>query len=133
MRRIAVIILRNYKGNYFAHQRRAEKRLYPGLYGLGAGGSIEPDETPLDGARRELREETGIVADPQPLFDFRFSDTTTNHQIYTFLVCSSEQPQCDRREWQWAGWLSEHEIDRLLEDEKMCPDTAILYRRYRST
>jgi 8-oxo-dGTP pyrophosphatase MutT (NUDIX family) len=69
MSEIAAIILRNRRGGYFVHQRSASKRLYPNLYGLGAGGRIEFGEEPLAGAVRELREETGIdVSDQKPTY-----------------------------------------------------------------
>lgn len=39
--------------------QRKNRTQYAGRYN-GVGGKIEPGETPLEGARREIREETGV-------------------------------------------------------------------------
>lgn len=44
-------------------QRAANKAFAPGLY-TGVGGKVEPGETPLASALRELEEETGITGLP---------------------------------------------------------------------
>ena len=40
-------------------KRASDRKLWPGLYN-GVGGHVEPGETVLDSAIRELREETGL-------------------------------------------------------------------------
>ena len=35
-----IIIVRNKNGNYFVHQRNSDKKTFPNLFGLGAGGHI---------------------------------------------------------------------------------------------
>jgi len=38
MKRIATIIIRNQAGDFFVHQRKENKKTFPNLFGLGAGG-----------------------------------------------------------------------------------------------
>jgi len=52
------------RGAEFLVLRRAPERL--GYWSLVAGG-LEPDESPVEAAERELFEETGLEADVQPL------------------------------------------------------------------
>jgi len=50
-----------------------------------AGGHIEPGETPLDGAKRELYEETGAISfDITPLFDYsvHYPSVYSNGQVF---------------------------------------------------
>lgn len=52
-----------------------------------AGGHIEPGETPLEAAKRELWEETGAVkAEVTPLFDYAAENTVGGSSGVVFLV-----------------------------------------------
>ncbi|MER6913563.1 NUDIX domain-containing protein [Streptomyces sp. NPDC000594] len=42
------------------------------------GGRVEPGETPREGARRELFEETGVAADPLPRLPVRATAATAS-------------------------------------------------------
>lgn len=55
------IIVKHVDGTYLLMQRDFNKT-FGGMWELTAGGSALIGETPLEGAMRELREETGIVA-----------------------------------------------------------------------
>lgn len=55
-------LVRHADGTYLLMQRDPRKH-FGGMWELTAGGSALQGETPLDGALRELREETGIAAD----------------------------------------------------------------------
>jgi ADP-ribose pyrophosphatase YjhB (NUDIX family) len=53
------------------------------------GGMIDPGETPAEAAVREAREECGAIVEPLALvgvYDSRFCGTTTNLQLYHFVV-----------------------------------------------
>lgn len=127
---VAAIILRRETGELFVHQRTAERRTYPNLYGLGAGGKCDPGETPQQAATRELREETSISGDPIPLFAFDFSDNLVSYRMHVFELVTEEEVVFDAREWQSGCWMIPEEIDALDEQEKLCPDTSIFYNRY---
>ena len=128
---IAAIIVRRPGGEFFVHQRSDSKKTYPGLFGIGAGGSLEPAESPAEAARRELWEETGISAEPSSLFSFDFSDDLQKHRLHIFEVATEKEACPDIREWQWAGWLSQGELDSLDAEGKLCPDTRIFYGMYK--
>lgn len=55
------IIVKHVDGTYLLMQRDLRKT-FGGMWELTAGGSALAGETSLDGAMRELREETGIVS-----------------------------------------------------------------------
>lgn len=60
---VCEIIVCHEDGDYLLMQRDFAKETYPGLYEASAGGSVLKGETPLEGAVRELEEETGIHTD----------------------------------------------------------------------
>jgi 8-oxo-dGTP pyrophosphatase MutT (NUDIX family) len=126
------VILRDALGRFFAHQRRHEKRSYPGLFGLGAGGRLRPGETPRAGATRELFEETGLRCAISECFEFAYQDAATSHQLFVFSASGELLPEHCAAEWQWSGWLASAEVDRLAHDGKLCPDTRLIYERLNS-
>lgn len=133
-RDIAIILLQNSAGKLFAHKRSASKRTFPGYYGLGAGGHIEPGEAPLEGAKRELREELGISTPLEPLctFPFDYPEGVVKHwRVHAFFGRYDGEPPVLSEEFQWAGWLEVAEVERLANDGKLCPDTAIAFSSWK--
>lgn len=60
---VADVIVKHTDGTYLAMQRDFNKIGFPGEWELGAGGSVLKGESAYEGALRELREETGVIAD----------------------------------------------------------------------
>ena len=60
---VCEILVRHVDGTYLLMKRDPTKPLYPNMWEATAGGSALQGETALEGAMRELREETGIVAE----------------------------------------------------------------------
>ena len=57
---VAEVLVRHTDGTYLLMQRAHTKHMFGGYWEAGAGGSVLQGETALDGAKRELFEETGI-------------------------------------------------------------------------
>ena len=127
-----MVLIRNANGDYFAHRRQAKKKVFPGLFGLGAGGSVNPGEAPFEAAKRELLEETGMIATPVRLFELDFASTEISHAISVYSVSTELCPGHDDSEWEWSGWLSPLEVDALGRQGKLCPDTLSILKRYES-
>ena len=64
------ILVEHVDGTLLLMQRHPQKETWPGVYEASAGGSVLAGEKPLDAARRELYEETGIRAEALlPLYE----------------------------------------------------------------
>src|SRR5260370_35612305 len=67
-------------------QRTATKDVYPSFWDLAVGGVLTAGETSPVGAKRELLEELGVHAEPEPLFPFRYADARTVVQAMGYRV-----------------------------------------------
>lgn len=56
-------------------------------------GLIEPGEDPLEAARRELAEETGLAGDLAPLFSYYVSPGFTDEKTLVFLASNLRETQ----------------------------------------
>lgn len=72
-------------GDWLLMKRSAEKQHFPNVYEVGAGGSVFYGETSQEAAKRELMEETGLVA---TRIDYLFSFTEEEHRTHfdTYLA-----------------------------------------------
>lgn len=80
------------------------------------GGKLEPDETPEEGAIRELFEETGIRIDtpPQDLGPLYFSRPGTNFPFHVFRVTLAHEPKVTlSQEHLDYIWVTPQETARL--------------------
>lgn len=85
---VCEIVVRHGDGSYLLMQRDFRKAGYPGKWEASAGGAVLKGETALQGAQRELLEETGIESDSfTPLY--RVCSAVT-HTIYCGFLCTTQ-------------------------------------------
>lgn len=89
------------------------------------GGCIDPGESPIVAGIRELREETGLVAEPEDMVDlgwFYPSYGSTNEQIFLVAahVRSRVEPEQEVSEVLELYLKSEEEIKQLIARNEFC-------------
>jgi len=98
-------------------QKRAlTKKTSPGFYHISAAGHINVDESPIEAALRETKEELGIAISPSQLYLVHVTRSTRHLQsllyVYTYQLSGNEAFSFDDGEVELVEWLF---IDRFYD------------------
>ena len=116
------IWIKNNKGQYLISQRAANKNTYP-LKWEPVGGGIVAEETTIQGAVREVREEVGINVDPAKL-KLIFTDfcgywngraTSEFNDVYLYEIDEFDADKAFSDEVAQSKWLYRDEIKAMLD------------------
>lgn len=102
------------------------------------GGGINKGETSKIAAARELCEESDLGADLQEIGWFYINNRRNDAKMYVFIArnLSKLKGQKDIEEEIENYWLSDTEIDNLIEKQEICIQSALatwaIYKNYKS-
>ena len=110
---VALIIVRHVDGDYLV-MRRDLRKSFGGFYEFTSGGAILQGETPMDGAVRELYEETGIRGEMRHLDNEIDESNKTIYAIYECL-CDIDKDDIVLQEKETIGyrWLDENGLRQM--------------------
>ena len=117
------------KGNLLLTRRSPEKT-FPGTW-ENSGGAAKAGETSLQAIVRELREETGINAEPER-FELLGSgrDGNTHYDYYCLLApVPIEKIVLLPGETDAAQWVSFAQVHQMIEDKQICRIIARQFQR----
>lgn len=101
--------------------RTTTRAHYPNTWDL-PGGHVRLGEAPHHAVRRELREELGIVVDPNPTPHASFEDRAWSLDCWLFESWDGEIINAEPDEHDKIVWCDEHEISQLpVADERLRP------------
>ena len=112
------ILVKHIDGTYLLMQRDLKKH-FGGMWEATAGGSALSGETPLECAKRELREETGITA--SELTEVGCLVNHEAHSIYVEFLCITnwDKNNISLQEGETIAfkWVSRDELVNMRDDE----------------
>ncbi len=119
-------------GDYLLMQRDISKPNYGGYYEATAGGSALKGENEYTCIRRELLEETGILADKFEKISVDIEDDK-NCIFYSFLCitdCEKDSIKLQQGETMSYKWISEKEFIHFIHSGKMIDRQKRRYFNY---
>jgi isopentenyl-diphosphate Delta-isomerase len=128
------------KGKVIVQQRALRKKTWPGVWSNSCCGHPLPDETYLDAARREIKEELGIdVVGLIKISDYRYrferNGVVENEICPVFMGEAKGKVKFDPNEvmnWKWINWCEWLEIlqnDKEGAWSEWCKEEVILVDR----
>lgn len=114
---VSEVLIRHKDGSYLLMQRDYKKPNYPGLYEASASGSALKGESALTAAKRELKEETGIIAQDFVQI-YRYKSNDTIYIGYLCVInCDKESIRLQDGETISYVWLGEVEFLKFVQSE----------------
>ena len=106
------------------HRRADDKDVWPGYWDMAAGGVLASGESYVDGARRELSEELGIVDAPLHFVgEQRFEDDSVRVITHCFIARHDGDIVFNDGEVAEARWVTAEEFADLVGVLTWCPDS----------
>ena len=130
----AGVLVRSTDGlRVYVHRRTPTKSVFASMHDCLAGGVIDPGETPLQTATRELGEELGITGQtPVPLastaWDGEWAGRPMRCHLFAFGITYDGPIRHQPEEIAAGWWWTDDELARKLADPSwpFVPDTRVL-------
>lgn len=114
---VCEILVRHVDGTYLLMKRDPTKPLYPDMWEATAGGSALQGESAVEGALRELREETGIVAESLEQLDWSLGGSCIHCRFLCLTDCAKDSIKLQEDETCDYRWVSAQELLEMSESE----------------
>ena len=124
--RAVFVVVNSSDGKLLVHRRSDGKDLWPGRWDVCVGGVVGAGEAWAAAARRELAEEVGIDARPEPLRAGRYTDDDVDLVARCYRVVSDGPIAFADGEVAEARWVDRAELAALVATETFVPDSSAL-------
>ena len=124
------ILVRHTDGDYLLMRRDPNKPAFPGYLEATAGGAAQKGEDAYTAAKRELYEETGIIAENlEPLGNMPYMRMLC-HQYLCVTDCDKSAITLQEGETVGYEWVSEAEFIDFINSGDMIPTQRERYDAY---
>jgi isopentenyldiphosphate isomerase len=130
--RATYILVFNARDELFVHLRVATKDVYPSHWDVAIGGVLAAGESFDAGARREAREELGVVIEPEALFPFHYADAATIVHGMVYRARHEGPFRLQPEEIVGGEFVSLAELDTRTAHAPFCPDGLAALAEYRN-
>jgi isopentenyldiphosphate isomerase len=128
--RCTYVLVFNSRGELFIHLRTETKDVHPGYWDVAIGGVLAAGETFDEGARREIQEELGIIAEPNMLFPVSYADERTSVRAMAYRLDHDGPFRLQVEEIVRGEFVPVGEVLARIERESFCPDGVLVLRQY---
>lgn len=132
LHRIATIACRDADGRFLVHRRPDDSSRFPGQYNWVFGGAAAVGESYEPAASRELSEELGVRSAPRFVLKFLCAGAISPYWLGLHETVITTPIQPDPREIAWHAWLTEAELEVLVQQPEFISDAREAFAHYRA-
>jgi isopentenyl-diphosphate delta-isomerase type 1 len=115
LHRAVHIFVFNSAGDLYVQRRAPNKDRFPNRLASSASGHVDPGETYLESAVRELEEELGIRAELEEVLRLSEFEVTDNEHVVLFTTVSDSNPIPNPEEITWGAFMTGERLSQLME------------------
>ena len=116
---VCEVLVKHVDGTYLLMKRDPTKPLFPNMWEATAGGSALQGESAVEGALRELREETGVIAEGLEQLDWTLGRTCIHCRFLCVTDCAKDSVKLQEGETCDYRWVTAQELLSM-------PDTELI-------
>lgn len=128
--RCTYVLVFSSRGEVFVHLRTPNKDVYPGYWDVCIGGVLRAGETFAQGARREIREELGIDAEPIELFPINYADAETFAHGMAYRLDHDGPFDLQADEIMYGEFAHVADVLARIRKEPFCPDGVQAFEKF---
>lgn len=127
---VCEVLVQHTDGDFLLMKRDLNKHINPGRYEATAGGSALKGEDGLACIKRELREETGIIADKFTYMGKAVHGRCIFEYFYTKTDCDKDSIVLQENETIGYKWITENEFVKFVNSDKIFASQGETYKRF---
>jgi isopentenyldiphosphate isomerase len=117
--RVVHVLVFNLKGELLLQKRSMSKDVAPGRWDTSVGGHVDPGESLMEAAARELKEELGLEAEPEFLYSYVHTNPYETEVVHTYALIHEGGFSFNREEIEEIRFWSLTEIMGQMEGEDL--------------
>lgn len=126
-----LIFIFNNEGKILLQKRSKSKDLYKGYWTSSASGHLDPGESYLKAAKRELKEELGIRIPIRQSFFVKLRQKIDSENLRLFIGKSNGPFNFNKKEIKKIDFFSISEIKEMIKrGEKFTPQFLVVFKTY---
>lgn len=130
--RVAHVLVFNPAGDLLLQKRSMNKDIQPGRWDTSVGGHLDPGESYLEAARREMEEELGVKGVPLTfLYHSRIRNEIESENVATYLAVFDGRIRFSREEIESVRFWRPGEIESALESGVFTPNFEEEWRSFK--
>lgn len=129
LHRAVHVIVTDGAGRIYLQKRSLAKDIQPGKWDTSVGGHVDAGEDFEAGARREMREELGLVGEVRFLYRYLWRTACETELVETFLHVARSEPRIRPEEIDEGRWFTLAEAAALVAGGGATPNLAEELRR----
>jgi isopentenyldiphosphate isomerase len=132
LHRVAHVLVFNLEGKLCLQLRPEHKDVQPNKWDTSVGGHVDPGESPLEAAHREMAEELGIEAELTFIYSYIWRSTIESELVNSYKCIYGGELKPNAYELADCRWWTASEIDDALGGECFTENFELEWSKFKT-